>query len=154
MGTRHRQAVITKEGELKIQQYGQWDGYPEGQGINILTYLRNGDLKRYQSNLKNINLINDEQIDEVNKDDNWSKSYPYLSRDCGSNIHQMIEDGVVRFVQHTDLKECKKWCEGFFTIDFQKGVFITEYYDKKEEFKLDSLPTDKEYLDKFHEEED
>jgi hypothetical protein len=32
MGTRHRQTVITKEGEQRISQYGQWDGYPSCQG--------------------------------------------------------------------------------------------------------------------------
>ncbi|QOD60636.1 hypothetical protein H9I45_15050 [Polaribacter haliotis] len=149
MGTRHRQAVITKEGDLKIQQYGQWDGYPDGQGKDILNYLRNGDLDRYQENLNKIPLINDEQIDEVNKDSNWTKNYPYLSRDCGSNIHQMIEYGVVKFVQHTDLEECQKWCEGFYTIDFQKGVFITEYYDNTVEFDLKKLPTEEEYLKAF-----
>lgn len=154
MGTRHRQAVITKEGEMKIQQYGQWDGYPDGQGKDILNYLRNGNLDKYQENLNKVPLINDEQIDEVNKDSNWTKNYPYLSRDCGSNIHQMIEDGDVKFVQHTDLEECEKWCEGFYTIDFQKGVFVTEYYNNKIDFDLKNLPTEEEYLKAFATEEE
>lgn len=154
MGTRHRQAVITKEGEMKIQQYGQWDGYPDGQGKDILNYLRDGDLDKYQDNLSKIPLINDEQIDEVNKDENWTKTYPYLSRDCGSNIHQMIQDGEVKFVQHTDLEECQKWCEGFYTIDFQKGLFITEYYDHKVELKLSELPTEEEYVQMFVDEDE
>ena len=67
MGTRHRQSVITKDGDLKIQQYGQWDGYPEGQGKDILNYLKNGDLEKYQENLNKIPLINDEQIKEISK---------------------------------------------------------------------------------------
>ena len=149
MGTRHRQSVITKDGDLKIQQYGQWDGYPEGQGKDILNYLKNGDLEKYQENLNKIPLINDEQINDIEKDENWDKNYPYLSRDCGSNIHQMIEYGEVKFVQHTDLEECEKWCEGFYTIDFQKGVFISEYYDKKIEFDLKNLPSEEEYLKHF-----
>ena len=28
MGTRHAQYVINREGEEKVAQYGQWDGYP------------------------------------------------------------------------------------------------------------------------------
>jgi hypothetical protein len=154
MGTRHRQAVITKEGEMKIQQYGQWDGYPDGQGTSILNYLRKGNLEKYQENLNKIPVINEEQIAEVNKDPNWTTNYPYLSRDCGSNIHQMIEDGKVKFVIHTDLEECQQWCEGFYTIDFQKGLFITEWRNHHVELKLSELPTPDEYVKMFQSEEE
>ena len=39
MGTRHLTCVV-KDGDYKVAQYGQWDGYPSGQGIDILTFLR------------------------------------------------------------------------------------------------------------------
>ena len=154
MGTRHRQAVISKRGALKIQQYGQWDGYPSGQGIDILKFLRTADLKKYQKNLTPIKQPTKAQIAEVETDENWPTNYPYLSRDCGSRIHQMIEEGTVPYVVHTDEDECAKWCEGFYTIDFQKGVFISEYYDVKSEYPLDKLPTDEEYLAKMEPPED
>ena len=32
MGTRNLTAVYL-DGQYKVAQYGQWDGYPEGQGI-------------------------------------------------------------------------------------------------------------------------
>lgn len=38
MGTRNLTMVISK-GETKVAQYGQWDGYPSGQGANILNFL-------------------------------------------------------------------------------------------------------------------
>lgn len=154
MGTRHRQAVINKAGELKIQQYGQWDGYPDGQGKDILAYLRNGNLDKYQEELDKVNLITEEQSKDVEADENWEINYPYMSRDCGSDIHQMVEDGSVKFVAHIDEDEAKKWCEGFYTIDFQKGLFITEYYNHKVELKLDSLPTEDEYVEMFIEEDE
>ena len=94
MGTRHRQAVITKKAEMKIQQYGQWDGYPSGQGTDILNFLRTGDLKKYQKNLNKLNQITDAQVEEVEADENWTETYPFLSRDCGSNIHKMVEDAL------------------------------------------------------------
>lgn len=34
MGTRHLIKVKYK-GEIKVSQYGQWDGYPDGQGLDI-----------------------------------------------------------------------------------------------------------------------
>jgi len=39
MGTRNLTMVISK-GETKVAQYGQWDGYPSGQGVTILKFLR------------------------------------------------------------------------------------------------------------------
>lgn len=40
MGTRHLTLVKNKEGEIKVAQYGQWDGYPSGQGAHILNFCR------------------------------------------------------------------------------------------------------------------
>ena len=151
MGTRHRQEVITKDGEMRIQQYGQWDGYPEGQGIDILGYLRHGDLETYQKNLSNIPEISEDEHMFVNSNEDWPKVFPYLSRDCGSKIHQMIEDGVVRFVNHVPKEECDKWCEGFYTIDFKNDLFISEFRGKVVEVKISNLPTEEEYLKMFEE---
>ena len=39
MGTRNLTAVIVN-GEHKIAQYGQWDGYPEGAGKEIFYFLK------------------------------------------------------------------------------------------------------------------
>jgi hypothetical protein len=38
MGTRHLIKVIYNK-ETKVAQYGQWDGYPDGQGLTILNFL-------------------------------------------------------------------------------------------------------------------
>ena len=40
MGTRNLTMVIDKRGDLKVAQYGQWDGYPEGWGVEILNFAR------------------------------------------------------------------------------------------------------------------
>lgn len=151
MGTRHQQIVIAKNGDVKISQYGQWDGYPGGQGIEILRYLLNGNLDKYQENLIQIPLITDAQLELVEKDDHWTDNYPYLSRDCGSNIHQLIEDGVVEFVSHIDNVEADKWCEGFYTIDFSKNEFTTKYHDYEKTYSLDNLPTEDQYLKDYGE---
>lgn len=146
--------MITKEGDTKIRQYGQWDGYPDGQGVEILKYLIGADLEKYQENLAKIPEITDEQIDDVNKLKNPFEKYPYLSRDCGSNIHQMIEDGEVEFVQHTSEEEAKTRCKGFYTIDFQKNVFTTDYYGVSRSYNLNNLPTVDQYLVDTKENED
>ena len=133
MGTRHHQIVIAKDGERKISQYGQWDGYPSGQGVEILRYLRNANLEKYQKELAKITKMTKEQGDEIDKKhgENWAKYYPHLSRNCGSDIHQLIENGEVEFVNFIDDEEAGSWCEGFYTIDFQKNVFESIFFKNK-----------------------
>ena len=38
MGTRHL-IVVYYKGKLYIANYGQWDGYPEGQGKTVLKFV-------------------------------------------------------------------------------------------------------------------
>lgn len=149
MGTRHYQTVIDKAGVTKVAQYGQWDGYPSGQGSAILSFLRTADLDKYQHQLSRVREITEEESASIEGNKNWARDYPHLSRDCGSDIHQLIVDGKVSFVSLMDRKEANKWCEGFYTIDFSKGVFTTEYYKTKVDYPLVSLPTDEEYLKNF-----
>lgn len=148
MGTRHYQTVIDKEGNLKIAQYGQWDGYPEGQGVEILNYLREANLEKYHENLAKIHEITDEEVNMVDGDEEWVDKWPWLSRDCGYKIHQMIENGDIPFVSLIDKEEAKKWwCEGFYCIDFKNNTFTSNFYGQHTTFFLDKLPTAEEYLE-------
>ena len=146
MGTRHQQTVINKKGQIKLSQYGQWDGYPKGQGLDILNYLRSGNLKKYQTELEKLREITDSEAEIIESITNWQKDYPYLSRDCGSDIHAMIENGQVKFVTLIPDREAEQWCEGFYVINFNTGIFSTEYHGKKTTYPLSKLPTDKTYL--------
>ena len=40
MGTRHL-IIVWYKGKYRIAQYGQWDGYPSGQGLRVLRFLKN-----------------------------------------------------------------------------------------------------------------
>lgn len=146
MGTRHLQTVIDKNGVKRISQYGQWDGYPSGQGIDILNWLRTADLEKYAENVAKIPEITDEQNKMLDKMPDWNVKYPYMSRDCGATIHKLIEDGKVEFVYHHDEEKNMWGCEGFYTIDLQKGTFTAEYYNRKKIYKLSNLPTKEKFL--------
>lgn len=39
MGTRNL-TLVQVDGALKVAQYGQWDGYPSGQGATVLKFMR------------------------------------------------------------------------------------------------------------------
>lgn len=149
MGTRHIQKVINSNGELKIAQYGQWDGYPSGQGVRILEFLKSTHFNyNFRENLNAVKQATAEDWKSLHtlSDEEFKSKYFHLSRDCGSKIHYLISFGLVDMVEITSDEEANKWCEGFYTIDLQKNVFISEYYGKKKTYKLDKLPTKEKYL--------
>ena len=55
MGTRNL-TIVYSNGEYKVAQYGQWDGYPEGLGVQLLKYLR--EYLRNKRNLSPPDVIN------------------------------------------------------------------------------------------------
>ena len=73
MGTRNLTMVIDKKGELKIAQYGQWDGYPSGVGADVLEFAKDKDklsqLEEQFNFMKFCNRVNDIErwIYEYNK---------------------------------------------------------------------------------------
>ena len=57
MGTRNLTAVYI-DGEYKVAQYGQWDGYPEGQGLTALHFLRDEmDAEKFKTAVRNSSYI-------------------------------------------------------------------------------------------------
>ncbi len=69
MGTRNLTLVKDKEGKTKVAQYGQWDGYPEGQGSTILNFIRSKENRDTLAEvLKNVQFFNLEVAPQSIKD--------------------------------------------------------------------------------------
>lgn len=111
MGTRNLTCVYYK-GQYPIAQYGQWDGYPSGQGLTILRFLRKAfDRELFISKLPNALNLNEEQTKQLyvecghdfERDGEWLKdetsrrfkaANPLMSRDIGGNILQYIQEST------------------------------------------------------------
>lgn len=89
MGTRNL-TVVYSGGELKVAQYGQWDGYPSGIGVDILNFLKQADIQAFKERLKSISFFTEKEIEEENKSGNPYERRPYLSRDLGADILNAI----------------------------------------------------------------
>jgi len=91
MGTRHLTCVVL-DGEYAIAQYGQWDGYPSGQGTDILDFLKKDfDKDLFLKELKSWKTISSEEANAFPEN-----SFPNsLNRDTGSKILQLVQDGEV-----------------------------------------------------------
>lgn len=127
MGTRNLTCVV-KDGDYKVAQYGQWDGYPEGQGATILEFLSSGlDRKLFESRLDDCVFITDEQIEKL-----WSKGvkqfgtmYPELSRDTGAEILSLIQKSTAPVWLSNGIEFAKDglFCEWCYVIDLDKNTF-------------------------------
>lgn len=149
MGTRNLTMVIV-DGETKVAQYGQWDGYPSGQGLTALTFLRNTDLEKFKEKLKSAKFIDDEiqkDIDNflvsigcngeylnLEQSEKYYAKYPSLNRNHGANILNLImeNEGDVILRDDSDFAADSLFCEWGYVIDFDKGTFeVYKGFQKK-----------------------
>ncbi len=161
MGTRNLTCVI-KDGEYKIAQYGQWAGYPTGQGQTIVEFLlKKGNTESLEKSLSKLRYLDREGID---KDfiEEYSKNAPdnrtpdqikwwslYMSRDIGAKILQAIaysEDEEIIIANRINFANDSLFCEFAFVINLDtkelevfKG-FNTKPLGKTERFYSDEIP--------------
>lgn len=136
MGTRGLTMVVA-DGEYKIAQYGQWDHYPDGQGLKVLKFcnklLDDNNMSIFRKQLNRTRWVTQSQIDrahiEIGVDNNvWMTMeqtakfdllFPFMSRDHGAEILDMV-----------------------FSADIEKDIFLNDSH----EFGGDSLLCEWAYL--------
>ena len=133
MGTRNL-TIVHKNGEYKVAQYGQWDGYPEGLGVTLLNFLKNVNMDSFRNAIDNVSFYTKEEIDEINttideirKDIpnySWQKDFPQLSRDTGGDILNLITFKEVNKVNNSiDFAADSLFCEWAYVIDLDTNKF-------------------------------
>lgn len=150
MGTRGITMVILG-GEPVVAQYGQWDHYPSGQGITCLEFLQKGILDKLREKLKRCHFITDDEQKEIDafvrsigSIDGWltgeqaklyHEKYPYLTRDHGSDILNVIaesEDESIMLSDSRDFVHDSLFCEYGYVIDLDKNTFeVYEGFNKR-----------------------
>ena len=138
MGTRNLTAVYV-DGEYRIAQYGQWDGYPDGQGMTCLGFVRDDmDEKLFRERLKEVRFLTKEEIGELYKKygedeqgmirlidyDVLVRDHPGLSRDYGAKILYEVQQGKVKELSNAAPFAAEgMWCEWAYVIDLDKRTF-------------------------------
>jgi len=138
MGTRNLTMVIFND-EVKVAQYGQWDGHPDGQGQTVFNFLANTDLDIFKSKLDKVRFFNDEDsktyeefctkcaIDgwmDSNQANTLHEEYPYISRDLGADILEMIlksDDEVCLLNDSTTFGYDTLLCEYSYIVDLDNN---------------------------------
>jgi hypothetical protein len=132
MGTRNLTAVMI-DGEYKIAQYGQWDGYPSGQGVTALEFLRETDLDKFKEACRNTRFLTEKECDEIDEKygTEWKKHYPQLSRDNGADILGIVFSGVTELQNKIGFAGDSLFCEYAYVVDLDAGTFeIYEGFNK------------------------
>lgn len=168
MGTRHLICVV-KNGEYKIAQYGQWDGYPEGQGVDILQFISDPEnLTSLEDNLSKIRFLELDGRDKAFMDE-YEKNAPtwsnepdnrteeqarwfrtYMSRDIGAGILSNVahsEDEEILLENSVDFAADGLFCEWGYVIDLDNRTFevYKGFLQGAVEGRFKDMPTDGEY---------
>lgn len=165
MGTRGLTKVIDKDNILKVAQYGQWDHYPEGQGVKILSILT---VDRYaveelELALDKCRFVSDEERENIYSIYNakypesthmkkFGSILPSFSRDTCGDILNVVRwsNSEVLLIDESDFEADDLFCEGVYEVNYHTNKFISKFGGVVVEFPLDALPTTPdEYLQKF-----
>lgn len=130
MGTRHMIAVVSDD-KYRVAQYGQWDGYPSGQGVGVLGFLASDKLESLKRNALKCSFITDDEYKDLVKDytnadaDKFFGKYPQFSRDTGSNILNLVADADDGLKLRDDYRFAADslFCEWAYVIDLDKNTF-------------------------------
>lgn len=139
MGTRNITCVV-KNNEFKVAQYGQWDGYPSGNGIIILSWLQNNDIADLSAGADRVHIFegNEERAGwvEVNGDgfipEADFKDYPSLSRDMGADVLDYVASTQKPIlVLDAEFAADSLFCEYAYVVDLDKNTFeVYEGFNK------------------------
>ena len=139
MGTRNLTAVFI-DGEYKVAQYGQWDGYPGGQGMTALHFLRDEmEEERFKDAVRKSVFIDPKELWKLQMSYGMSedglmtltdagkmkKKYPEFSRDTGAEILKLIQDRPdgMKLNNNIGFAAESLFCEWAWVIDFDAGTF-------------------------------
>lgn len=142
MGTRHL-TCVKKNKEFKVAQYGQWDGYPTGQGVDILDNLQSFHMSRFVDRIEQVKSLTEDEVNalwvECGADpasslvsvvvaEEFKKKYPSLYRDTGANILRIIyeNNGGVPVHLSTEFAADGLFCEWAYVIDLDDNT-LTVY---------------------------
>ena len=140
MGTRNLTAVKIN-GEYKIAQYGQWDGYPSGQGATAVKFLRSErNRNKLKKALTKVRWVTEQELSDgmkklgLNEDGwmtmeeaaRWKALFPYLTRDHCAEILEIVatsKDKDIPLQNSLSFVADSLFCEWCYVVDFDTNTF-------------------------------
>jgi hypothetical protein len=145
MGTRGLTKVVYKNQTI-VAQYGQWDHYPEGQGVALFNILKDpNNVKNFIKKIPQIYYPSDSELEAIFKPfedgsmagmmtfesgDRFEEKFPSLTRNTGGEIFRVIadwDDSPIPIVRDEAFEKDELFCEGVYTINLDTGFFHTQF---------------------------
>lgn len=166
MGTRNLTCVV-KNGEFKVAQYCQWDGYPSGQGKTIVDFIQrrlkdSDSLTTFNKRVSEVTEISAEDLkskwvecgaspnsDMVNLavSDKFNEKYPQYHRDFGARILDYVfENENTKVQSDVEFAGDSLFCEWAYVLDLDNNVL--EVYKG---FNTTPLNSSERFAKFFHE---
>jgi hypothetical protein len=145
MGTRGLTKVVYK-GETIVAQYGQWDHYPEGQGVTLFNILKDpANVENFIKKIPQIYYPSDLELSAIFKPfedgsmegmmtmdsgNKFAEVFPTLTRNTGAEIFKVIADygnAPIPISKDEDFQKDELFCEGVYTVDLDRELFHTQF---------------------------
>ena len=163
MGTRNL-TFVKKGGEIKIAQYGQWDGYPSGQGSIILAFAKDTEkLERLRANVdKFISFMSKKEMEDFDalpdKERKEQFKAELWSRDIGGEILERVSNLTEnkKLINKMEFGYDDVFCEWAYGINFDTNKLecYTDLNHKLAEYDLSNLPTEEQFIKELDPEEE
>lgn len=123
MGTRNLTMVVL-DGEYRVAQYGQFDGYPSGQGATVLEFLEKWNRELFLEKLKATRFATSEELGVMQTEfekqgESWWEEHSHISREMAAKILPFVqreEPGLV-LKNELDFAADSVMCEYAYLID-------------------------------------
>ena len=144
MGTRNLTKVI-KDDKVVVAQYGQWDGYPSGQGLTGFFAVTKDDvMASLEANLNLIYYPTQDELGAMSKPfedghaEGWmtyesgkayGEKYPSLTRDTCTEILYVIANATEPVPIYLDLEfeDDDLFCEGVYEVNLDNKTYTSKY---------------------------
>ena len=133
MGTRNL-TIVKHDYQIKVAQYGQWDGYPRGAGQTIIDFLKAVDFDpaKFIEKLKLCQFVPQSKLDKMTDEQygELCRTKPQFSRDTGAGILQMIWENTEKKFELKNAIEFgfdDLFCEWLYIIDLDHNKLIVRH---------------------------
>lgn len=131
MGTRNL-TIVKQDYQVKVAQYGQWDGYPKGVGQGIVDFLHKTDLNEFKEKIKACHFMPQGKLEKMT-DEQYGKlldEQPQFSRDTADKVLDMImanKKKVFELKNAIDFGFDDLFCEWLYIIDLDKDRLFVRH---------------------------
>ena len=161
MSTRNL-TIVKLNGDIKVAQYGSYDGSPRHQGRTILRFLNTVNIEDFKKKLNNCSWITKDEIDAVWKsvgcdskypsekeEKEFLKQLPSINNELGANVLYLINrlNGKVKLYNKYEFLQ-DSLCDWAYEIDFDT-MKLKVYNGGSEPIKvydINNLPSSDDFI--------